>query len=46
VIYFGGGVNYWARSRLGLRIEYRHHRWGNADGSVQFAGIRFGVVFR
>jgi hypothetical protein len=44
---YGGGMNYWLRSRLGLRVEFRHHLWSPEAGeTVNFLGLRFGVVFK
>lgn len=45
-IYVGGGVHYWFRPRIGLRIEYRHHLWPNADANIQLAGFRLGIALR
>ena len=43
---YGGGMNYWLRPRFGLRVEFRHHLWSPEAGeTVQFLGVRFGVVF-
>ncbi|MDX1983361.1 MAG: hypothetical protein SFV51_24025 [Bryobacteraceae bacterium] len=44
--YVGGGVHYWFRPRIGLRFEYRHHLWPNADGNIQLAGLRLGIALR
>lgn len=46
-IHYGGGMNYWLRSRLGLRVEFRDHLWSPESGeSVHLIDFRFGVVFR
>ena len=42
---FGGGMNYWFLSRVGFRSEIRDHVW-NADGTVHYWGVRFGLAFR
>jgi hypothetical protein len=41
---FGGGVNYWFKRHLGVRIEIRDHVMTDI-GSVHFWGVRFGVAF-
>jgi hypothetical protein len=42
---FGGGINYWIREKIGLRIEFRDHVY--ADGSGRhLLGIRVGLAFR
>ncbi|MGH9838298.1 MAG: hypothetical protein ACREEM_05905 [Blastocatellia bacterium] len=42
----GGGVNYWFKERLGLRVEVRDHYLFHADGGINVVGVRFGVAFR
>jgi hypothetical protein len=46
LLYGSGGLNYWVRERLGLRMEFRYHHWGHGDGPVKFLGFRAGVAFR
>jgi hypothetical protein len=44
LINYGGGINYWFRPRLGLRIEvrdYRHTEYGRFNTE-----LRFGMLFR
>lgn len=41
---YGGGINYWFRPRVGLRVEvrdYRHNEYGRFNTE-----LRFGVLFR
>jgi len=41
----GGGMNYWFKDRLGLRLEFRHH--GIVDSDLRgFYGFRIGLAFR
>ena len=42
----GGGVDYWLKPRVGLRIEFRDHVWAEDGETVHFWGVRFGVTFR
>jgi len=42
---FGGGVNYWFASRLGLKVELRDHVWPD-NGAVHYWGVRIGLAFR
>lgn len=45
-IHYGGGVNYWVRRRLGVRIEFRHHIWSPESGEVvHLVAFRVGIVF-
>ena len=44
LFHFGGGVNYWFRPRLGLRLEFRDHV-NRSDGTLHFWGFRFGLAF-
>lgn len=43
MLYYGGGVNYWFRDRIGFRAEFRDHIW--RDG-IHFVSGRFGLCFR
>ncbi|MFN0083965.1 MAG: hypothetical protein ACKVX9_01120 [Blastocatellia bacterium] len=44
-IHFGGGVNYWFKERIGLRIEVRDHApYPFTDFHI--VGFRFGFAFR
>lgn len=42
---FGGGVNYWFTSRLGLRMEFRDHVWSEDNANLHYWGFRFGLLF-
>lgn len=42
---FGGGMNYWFKDRVGLRLEFRHHGIPNSD-LRGFYGFRIGLAFR
>ena len=42
---FGGGVNYWRWTRVGLKFEFRDQVW-NADLVSHLWGVRFGLAFR
>jgi hypothetical protein len=45
--YAGGGVNYWFRPKLGLRLEFRDHFYFGGGGSdTNFFGLRVGLAFR
>jgi len=44
-INFGGGVHYWMRKRVGLRIEFRDHVPTESFNSHLFEG-RIGISFR
>lgn len=44
-INFGGGVNYWFKDRLGLRVEIRDHVVVESP-DTHFIGFRFGLLFR
>jgi hypothetical protein len=46
ILYGGGGVNYWLKERLGLRLEFRYHHWPHSDGPVRFLGFRAALAFR
>jgi hypothetical protein len=41
----GGGVDYWVKPKVGLRIEFRDHIWTGGE-AVHFWGARVGVVLR
>lgn len=41
---FGGGVNYWFKDRVGLRLEFRDHI-SHSDLNY-FYGFRIGLAFR
>jgi hypothetical protein len=41
---WGGGANWWLRSRLGVRFEFRDHVWTTA--SRHLAEFRVGLSFR
>ena len=41
---FGGGVNYWMKPRLGLRLEFRDHIF--SSDSPHILGFRVGLSFR
>ena len=46
-INFGGGVNYWFRERVGLRLEFRDQVGIELEGpSSHFYGLRVGLSFR
>lgn len=42
----GGGVDYWIRPKVGLRIEFRDHVWSGDGDAVHLWGVRCGVTFR
>ena len=45
-LHYGGGLNYWVRRRVGLRLEFRHHLWSPEAGeTIHLVGIRVGIVF-
>jgi hypothetical protein len=41
---FGGGVQYWMKDRLGLRLEFRNHVF--SSDSPHLYGFRVGLAFR
>src|SRR5262245_22342568 len=41
----GGGMNWWFKERVGLRVEFRDHVVVT-DGSPHFFGVRIGLAFR
>jgi hypothetical protein len=43
---FGGGVTYWAASRVGLLVEFRDHVTREQGITGQMYGIRLGVAFK
>ena len=45
LVNFGGGVNYWLRERIGLRLEFRDHVYADGTGR-QLLGFRVGFAFR
>lgn len=46
-IHYGGGLNYWVRRRIGLRLEFRHHVWSPEGGeAIHLVGFRIGLAFR
>lgn len=44
-IHFGGGVNYWFKERIGLRVEVRDHMPIPTE-DFHIIGFRFGLAFR
>ena len=42
----GGGVDFWMKPRVGLRLEFRDHVWMESDETIHFWGFRIGVTFR
>jgi hypothetical protein len=42
----GGGVNYWMREGLGLRVEFRDHIFNARRNAEHFWGVRVGLSFR
>ncbi len=42
---FGGGVNYWFKPRVGLRVEFRDSFFAQ-DTSNHFMNVRVGITFR
>jgi hypothetical protein len=43
---FGGGVNYWFRDRVGLRLEFRDHVYSEQSLNIHYLGGRIGFSFR
>jgi hypothetical protein len=41
----GGGVNYWFRERIGLRVEFRDNVFYSGR-PIHFLGVRVGLSFR
>jgi hypothetical protein len=44
--HYGGGVNYWFRDRVALRVEFRDHLWPTEGESIHFIAVRVGLTFR
>jgi hypothetical protein len=44
--HFGGGLNYWFRKGVGLRVEFRDHVYADYGQATHFRGVRLGVTFR
>jgi hypothetical protein len=42
---FGGGVNYWFKDNVGLRLEVRDNVW-TQYATIHYVGFRVGVTFR
>jgi hypothetical protein len=42
----GVGADYWARTRVGLRVDFRDHVRPDSRGTVHYWTVRGGVVFR
>ena len=42
----GAGVDFWAASRLGLRLDFRDHIRPDNRGTVHYWTVRGGMVFR
>ena len=42
----GGGVDYWLKPKVGLRVEFRDHVWSGDEDTLHFWSVRFGVTFR
>ncbi len=42
---FGGGATWWAKDRLGLRLEFRDHYFPN-NGDMNVLSFRIGLTFR
>ena len=42
----GAGLDFWARSRLGLRFEFRDHIRPDSRGTVHYWTVRGGLLFR
>jgi hypothetical protein len=44
---FGGGVNYWFKERMGLRVEFRDNvALFDSSYNVHFLNVRVGLAFR
>ena len=41
----GGGVDYWPKNRLGLRVELRDQIDANHSTPLHFAGVRVGLIW-
>jgi hypothetical protein len=44
-LHFGGGMNWWFKNRVGLRLEFRDHV-PPAAPSFHIVGVRIGLSFR
>jgi len=44
--YFGGGVNYWASDRLGIKLEVRDHIGTDNPARLNLIEYRIGLLFR
>ena len=42
----GGGVDFWMKPKVGLRLEFRDHIWSEDGDAVHFWGVRVGITFR
>jgi hypothetical protein len=42
----GGGLDYWLKPKIGLRIEVRDHVWSEGGETLQLWGVRVGVTLR
>jgi hypothetical protein len=42
----GGGINWWFKERLGLRLELRDNIWPRGDTIYHIAAFRVGLMFR
>ena len=42
----GGGVDYWMKPKVGLRLEFRDHIWSGGDENIHFWSFRVGITFR
>ena len=42
----GGGIDYWVKPRMAVRVELRDHIHAEDGATVHFWGPRIGVVFR
>ena len=45
LVHFGGGVNFWPKRHLGVKIEVRDHV-NTRYNAIHFWGFRFGLAFR
>ncbi len=43
---FGGGVNYWFREKMGLRLEFRDHIHTGSFPTAHYLSARIGLSFR
>jgi hypothetical protein len=43
---FGGGMNWWFKDHVGLRLEVRDHVVGTSDRAPHIFGVRIGLAFR